>query len=229
MTKQAPARGFSLVEMVVVLGIIVVITSVALLGQRSFDRSLVLTDTAYTLAFSIREAQSLALSGRRTASSVQDAGYGIFIEQASPITSYTLFADVHPATPQVHNIAYCPGHTTTREPEAKPGNCLYTDMTSERVRTYSINRGFTISRFCGTVGSNRYCSSDSASPLTAMHLSYVRGITDSVILGIRSGNPLALDSATIYVAAPGGQSERCVSVSKVGQVSVIMKGEPGCP
>lgn len=214
--------------MVVVLGIITIITSIALLGQRSFDRSLILTDTAYTLAFSIREAQSLGLAGRRVASTVvQDAGYGIYLESATP-TSYILFADVDPATSQVHSTAFCPGHTTTREPEAKPGNCMYTNATTERLRTYNLTRGFSIAKFCGTKGSTTYCSTDSANPLSAINISYVRGITDSVVLGIRSGSPIALDNATLYVAAPGGVSQRCVSVSKVGQVSVVMKGEAGC-
>ena len=53
-------RGFSLIEMMVVLVIIALITTIALFGQQDFNRSLLLTDTAYTIALTAREALGMA-------------------------------------------------------------------------------------------------------------------------------------------------------------------------
>jgi len=200
--------------MLVVLAIIIIVTLIAITGQNSFNKSIILTDTAYTLAFSIREAQSLGLSSRLF-SGVQNAGYGIHLASAS-LTTYSLFADTAPGVPGSSQGGVCPGHTISSGPDAKPGNCTY-DTAAEQVRAYSLNRGFRISKFCGkeTSGVER-CSGY----LSALDITYLRPNTQSVIIGIRGGSRIALTDAVIYLAAPDGSTERCVSVSKVGQVAV---------
>lgn len=222
---ETPLRGFTLVEMIVVLAIIVIITMIALLGQSSFNRSLVLTDTAYTVAFSIREAQSYGLSSRLFGAT-QNAGYGVHFATGAP-TSYSIFADVSPAAPgDTSNPSICPGHPNITGPEAKPGNCIQ-DTPSEVMRSYSLNNGFRISGFCGTqtTGGVVRCQGY----LDALDIVYLRPNTQSVITGVRSGTRISLSDATIRIASPDGTAERCVLVSKVGQVSVVVKGSPECP
>ncbi len=77
-------RGFTMVEMLVSLGIILIITSIVLLGQNSFNKNLVLVDTAYTVAFTLRQAQTLALSSRKVGT-IQNAGYGTHFANGSMI------------------------------------------------------------------------------------------------------------------------------------------------
>lgn len=215
--------------MVVVLAIIVIVTTIALLGQGSFNRSMVLTDIAYTLAFSVREAQSLGLSSRifTDSSSVRtsNAGYGVHFSNATP-TSYDLFADVNPAeTGNIQSVTTCPGHTVGTGPEARPGNCYY-DVSRELVRSYALNGGFRIKSFCGTdSGGTLRCSGY----LDALDIVYLRPNTQSIISGIRSGTLIPLTSAVIRVASPDGTRERCVNVSKVGRVSVHALGDVECP
>lgn len=223
---MTPQRGFTLVEMIVVLAIIVIVTTIALLGQSSFNRSMVLTDTAYTIAFSVREAQSLGISSRAFAGT-QDAGYGIHFSNGTP-TAYKLFADIHPAAPgDTQYPLICPGHPNVpgTNPESKPGNCIQT-LESEVVRTYNLNNGFRIGGFCGKQTNGvSLCSGT----LDALDIVYLRPNTQSVITGVRGGTRTALTDATIRVVSPDGLAERCVYVSKVGQVSVVQKGEPECP
>ncbi|MBU2104034.1 type II secretion system GspH family protein [Patescibacteria group bacterium] len=210
------SRGFTLVEMLVVLAIIVIVTGIAINGQSSFNKTVILTDTAYTLAFSIREAQSLGLSSRYFGG-FQNAGYGVHFSSGS-LTSYILFADTNPGIPGSSQGGICPGHTVASGPEARPGNCTY-ELPSEGVRTSTFNRGFKISKFCGfdrALNSTR-CSDTN---LDSLNIVYLRPNTQSIITGKRSGAPMSLENATIYVASPDGGTERCVSVSKVGQVSV---------
>jgi len=223
---MTPQRGFTLVEMIVVLAIIVIITTIALLGQSSFNRAMVLTDTAYTVAFSVREAQSLGISSRAFGGT-QDAGYGIHFANGTP-TSYKLFADISPAAPgDTQYPLICPGHPNVpgTNPEAKPGDCIQT-LQSEVVRTYNLNNGFRIGSFCGTrTNGTSLCSG----ALDALDIIYLRPNTQSVITGVQGGTRTALTDATIRILSPDGLAERCIYVSKVGQVSVLQKGEAKCP
>lgn len=57
-------RGFTLVELLVTLSIFVIVTSVVLFSQRSFNTSIVLTNLAYELSLYIRQAQVYGVSGR---------------------------------------------------------------------------------------------------------------------------------------------------------------------
>jgi len=228
-TKEQNLKGFTLVEMMVVLAIIVTITLIAVLGQSTFNRSMILTDTAYTLAFSIREAQALGLSSRAFGDTL-DAGYGIhFVHVASGFaTSYTLFADALPDAPgNTQDPDQCPGHSVGSEPEARPGDCKYS--AAETVRTYGLNRGFYVKSFCGRLESNPSTQRCNGSSMDSLTIVYLRPNTQSVINGILSGNRTPLADATIRVASPDGQAERCVYVSKVGQVSVLQKGDTLCP
>ena len=78
--RASVPRGFTLVEMLVVLAIIIMITAIVINGQSTYNRSILLTDTVYTVAYSIRQAQSLGLASRGTtvgASIVSNAGYGV--------------------------------------------------------------------------------------------------------------------------------------------------------
>ena len=210
---SASVRGFTLIEMIVVLSIIVIITAIALLGQSSFNRSIVLTNTAYTLAFSIRDAQSRGLSSRLFGG-VQDAGYGVRLAKTSP-TSYVMFADIHPSSPNPRG-GLCPNHTITTGPEAKSGDCTYSSAT-EVVRTYTFEHGFSITNFCGLEqGGTKRCSGY----LDALDITFSRPDTQSVILGIRGASVIGLTSAAITLSSPDGSAARCVNVSKVGQVFV---------
>lgn len=218
-------RAFTLVELLVVLAIIVVITAITMLGQSNFNRSLILTDTAYTVAFSVREAQALGISSRAF-SGILNAGYGVRFSSGSP-SSYTLFADIAPAAPgDTANPSVCPGHSATTGPEAKPGDCIQ-GSAAEVVRTYTLNRGFRIAQFCGvqTSGGTLRCSDY----LDALNILYLRPNTQSIIVGERSGTRIALSDATIRLSSPDGVTERCIYVSRAGQVSVHAKGDTECP
>lgn len=213
-------RGFTLVELLVVLAIITIITLVTLLSQQSFNRSMLLTSTAYTVALSVREAQSLGLSSRAF-NGTRNAGHGVTFASGMPST-YRIFSD----TLRTAGVpGWCPTGTAGT-PEAKPGNCLFDSANlTEVVSTFNLNKGFTISDFCGITpsGSQKYCSSHSGTTaLSGMDVVFLRPNTESVISGLRTnGSRIELACAVIWIKPPGTDTNRkCVVVSQVGQVSV---------
>lgn len=199
--------------MLVVLAIIVIVTAIALVGQNSFNRSLILTETTYSVALSIRQAQSLGLSSRSFAN-VQNAGYGVRFVRGTN-NSYTGFVDISPAAPGSSMGGRCPGHSVTSGPEARPGNCYY-NTASELFQTYMFARGLTIGRFCGrTAAGTEYCSDGS---LNNLDIVFLRPNVETIITGNNAG--VAFTRATIRIDAPNNEGSRCVVVSNLGAVSV---------
>ncbi len=211
-------RGFTLVEMMVVIAIIGFVTVVAITGQNDFNKSLTLTDTAYTVALSVRQAQTYGLSSR-VFSGATNAGYGTRFDAATPNT-YLLFSDIskvnYPAVP-----TYCP-MGTAGQPDAKPGNCRYDASGSEMVQNYTFSRGFTITQLCGRdTGGGRRCSDDTqTAPLTSIDILFVRPNTTSVVTGTTAGGSLQLRDAMLKLSAPNNAAARYICVSQAGQVSV---------
>lgn len=208
--------------MMVVLVIIALITTIALFGQQDFNRSLLLTDTAYTIALTAREAQSLGLSSRRYTQGGQDAqnaGYGLSFTASIP-NQYVLFADTRSiATP----LATCPrGKTGT--PEEKPGNCVYDAAGSPPdglVQTHTFTRGFHISEVCGTRLDSGAQLCASANELSAFYAVWMRPNTETVLTMLRpDGSYVAAAKGVVYLQSQDQTARRAICFSGLGQVSV---------
>lgn len=214
--EQPSPRGFTIVELIVVLAIISILLVVIVVGQGSFDKTLTITDTAYTVALTVREAQTFGLSSR-VKNGVTNTAYGVHFASANP-RAYTMFADIYPAAPGLTGSAICPGHPAATSPDAKPGNCMYDATQNELVQTFTFNRGFTITNICGRdTGGTIRCTSTGY--LTGLDVVFLRPNTDSVVTGLTSGGTVGLTDARITLQAPQGGT-RLICVTSVGQVSV---------
>lgn len=202
---KKPVRGFTLVEMLVVLAIIVIVTGVVINGQSSYNRSLILTDTAYTVAYSVRQAQSLGLASR-SISSVSNAGYGV---RFSGTTGYVIFGDTGGTS--VLSASVCPVGTAGT-PDAKPGNCKYDAGTDSIVQNYTFSRGFTISNICGKTSVGGTCTT-----VTALDVVFMRPETRAILIGPTNQSFVC---AQMTVAEPTGGATRIVRVSQLGEISV---------
>ncbi len=85
--------GFTLLEMMISVGIILMISALILADFPDFFRRLELSRTAQAIAFSFREAEGAALAVREFGSGIFPA-YGLHFENF-PAKSYILFADVN--------------------------------------------------------------------------------------------------------------------------------------
>jgi len=213
-------RAFTLIEMMVVLTIISIITSIALFGQSGFNKSILLTDTAYNTALSVREMQSLGISSRKFGS-VQNPGYGVHFAMSTP-TKFTLFADT--TRPSVGSIPSNCVVGTAGTPEAKPGNCLYdtASVTDGLYETVTYTRGFYISRICAKNGTTPYCSGPASDAVTQLDVVFLRSSTEAAINVYRGSSWYPMTSAEIYITSAEGDSTRGICISRVGQVSVTL-------
>jgi len=217
--------------MLVVLAIISVITVVTLVGQSSFDRSMLLTDAAYNVALSAREMQSFGLSSRgydtdasAAVSIATNIGYGIHVNALTP-TRYLAFADTQRAGQTDSGTCPSLAISDVTSPEYKRGDCMYAVSPSADgiFETFTFARGFRISRFCGKNGATTYCSNDSSNPLTALNVVFMRPNTDAIVVGTRSaGAPLTLTSGAIYITSADGTATRGICITQIGQISVSL-------
>lgn len=117
-------KGFTLVEMLVVLGIFTVITTLVLARNTQFTRDIAITNLAYDVALAIREAQVFGLSVRQVPGQAGEfsAAYGIHFEHGQ--STFSLFADLD------EDNQY--------------------DEPTEEVETFTMQDGFTVRQICGS-------------------------------------------------------------------------------
>lgn len=90
-------NGFTLIEMILVLGIFGIITAVLVFNYGQFNSQILLTNTAYEVALQIREAQTFSL-GVQGIDGEFDTKYGVYFNRANggagSDESYIYFADL---------------------------------------------------------------------------------------------------------------------------------------
>ncbi|KKW23293.1 MAG: hypothetical protein UY70_C0030G0012 [Candidatus Kaiserbacteria bacterium GW2011_GWB1_52_6] len=118
-------KGFTLIEMLAVVGVIVVITSIVLANNSRFGGVVLLENFSYDIALSVRQAQVYGIATVRFQQSNFNAPYGLHFDLSSSNTSYTFFADA-----------------------VLPQDGIYD--TGELVQTTNITRGFSIKSLCAT-------------------------------------------------------------------------------
>ena len=125
-------KGFTLIEMLMVVSIFAVITSTVLTSHSKFSGNLLLGSLAYDVALSIRQAQVFGLSVREVSvgSGVFNVGYGVHFDNNLD-TSYILFADLN------DNSEY--------------------DGPNEIVEVFNINNKYRISDLCGLTPNGTTC------------------------------------------------------------------------
>lgn len=91
LSKKTQEKGFTIVELSVVMAIIFIISGIAAANYRHGDRAVILNNQAFQFTQDVRRAQELALSSREF-NSVAAAGYGILIVSGNDY--YIIYADL---------------------------------------------------------------------------------------------------------------------------------------
>ena len=214
-TRRIVASGFTLIELVVVFLIIVIITTITLTSQGSFNKTLILANTAYDIALSFRSAETYGI-GSRVAGIVRNAGYGLHFDRAAP-SNFTLFADINSPADGCHTLPPS-AQGGAGAPSAMPGNCTY-DGSGERVTDYALNNRMTISDFCAFSGSWS-CANSHDYLLSSLDVVFARPNPDPFIYGKNVNNVTVgpFTAACIAVTSPQG-GLRYISVAASGAIT----------
>lgn len=76
-SKQKSSYGFGLIELMVSISIMTLVSTVILVKNRSFNNALILRNQAYEIAFSLRQAQLMAVSGTKEVTASNRNTYGV--------------------------------------------------------------------------------------------------------------------------------------------------------
>lgn len=203
------SKGFTIIELLIVLAIISTITTVALSSQSSFNKTLILANTAYDIALTIRSAESFGL-GSRAFGGVASPGYGIHLQKGTT-DSFIFFADTSPAI-----------NSSCTRPDCKPGDQLYSSADT-LVQTYRLGNGMSVSDFCVSGAGGVSCASSNGAGLSSLDIVFARPNPDA---SIRTDGFTSYAAACLKISSKDGQSSRFVSVAASGE---IIADAASCP
>lgn len=200
-------RGFTLFELLIVLSIFVIMTTVLVANQRKFGNNIVIESVAQDMALSVRQAQAYGLGSKYTITGSNsgsfDYPYGIYVDQSSN-NQYVLFADSYPANNPNGGNGY----------DMINGNITQTKDTLIQIDTLPAPN--MISYFCVVpAGGAQQCSNKST--ITGMSITFVRPDPTAII--IAGGN--SYSEAKICVTSTQSTAVREVHVLASGQVEVL--------
>lgn len=200
MKNNFTQKGFTLIEMNIVVTIVVLISAVVLFGYREFSDRLSLSSAAQEIAIAIRESQAYGVSVRETGSGTQDFdnAYGIYFDISNP-TVYYLYADLN------NDQKY--DHTN--------------DCVGECISKQQIRNGIYVSQVCGTPFNG--ASSCPVNPsVIGINISFLRPNPDAKIRFTNPGYAFfggLYKTGGIVLRSPLGNTVT-INVENTGQISV---------
>ncbi len=207
--------GFSLIELMVVMGIMAVISGISIFNYGKFSSSLVVTNLAYQAALAVRQAQVYGISVKQTGTGTSanfNSPYGVWF--STDDLNFHLFSD-----------------------RGAPLNQYSIDENEE---TYKLGGGNKILYFCVTYSSGKYCS-NGPSGLSALSIIFKRPEPNALIYGftgnsssgyisVGASNQTFSDAQVMFTSAKGDKISR-IKVTNTGQISVnsCNDGVNSCP
>ncbi len=214
--------GFSLIELIITVSIMLIVTSAVLFRQAKFSSDVLITDMAYEVALSIRDAAVSGLSSKASSTIPYKTGYGVHFEPApdggSP-NSFINFIDVS-EVPILESVSdesnIFDYYYTTQDDVNQTGGVDVIDKVIE------LTQGQTIKQYCARGDGGWICGPDSSKHV--LNIVYVRPNPDAhITMGTKAGGPDGVKTyseAKIVVQSGLGDKCRTVSVSVSGQISV---------
>lgn len=192
-------KGFTLVEMLISVGIFTIMSSIILANYPEFRSRSALDNLTAQVAIVFREAQVYGISVREESGENFNIGYGVHVDLSSSDTQLIIFADKN------NNKIY--------DPDGSKEGGDYV------VETFNLNGGETITQLCAPscVGDTGTRPLDEKS-LTAV---FVRPNPDAYFsVGVGGEWDKSLSSISLKISNRSGSYSRYVEVYTTGQISV---------
>lgn len=186
-------------------------TTFILFQQAKFNSSTLLRSLTYSVALTVRQAQTYGASVRETAagSGTFASGYGVYFS-VPPASQYVLFPDL---------------------PGASAGNGQYdsgTEGSPSPGTAFTLGRGYIISKFCAQLvgGTTLQCTAGTTPAITTLTVYFRRPNTDGCFSTSLSPAACAVGAAPVYsaayvqVQATGNGDTRSIKISTTGQIAV---------
>lgn len=210
-------NGFTLLEVLIVLALLFIMTSLSLANYNRFGREVELENAAYELALTMRQAQFFGINRSEQfggATNFDDPQpYGIYFNLVSENEpgindqKFLMFVD------QNNDRRFAEGNTS--------GTSCISNLSNECVNVYEFNRNNFITEIC--VGSDSLNCTDidslGVAGDRAMHVSFKRPDPDAVIH--INGVPTPYSYARITLRAPADDiNDQSVSIGAAGLISI---------
>jgi prepilin-type N-terminal cleavage/methylation domain-containing protein len=216
-SKLQASFGFSLIELIITISIMLIMSTAILFRQAKFSSDILITNMAYEIALSIREASIYGVSGRVGQGPVSQAGYGLRFSMdptdQSKYNQYFAFTD-EPTTDapagqdNVYNYFFDPNSGVIPADSVIGSNII-------------MSQGF-IRRFCG-VNSNGTYDCVNEGDTGVLDIVFVKPDPEANIRLANDslGDELrAVSDAIIVIESALGDKCRTIRVSGAGQASV---------
>ncbi len=185
------AKGFTLVELVISVGIFAMMTALLVAKYGTFNQGILLTNLAYDVALTVRNAQSYGLNVKSAARDQNQFAYPYGVHFTKDADNFVFFNDIHlPNDP------------------SDPSDFRYSGS-NEDITISKMKRSVVISDLC--VGTVLNCA-----PVSTLDIAFQRPNPDAIITG-DDAVPHAYGQITI-LATDG--STRKIVVRSTGQIAV---------
>lgn len=183
-------RGFTLIELMVTVGVFILLTTAAIINFRTIDSALVLRNVAQQVALVVRKAQisGISVQGIGSGAATVFPSYGINFD-TSRNNSFVLFADTGIKNKLLDSA--CPS--------------------AECIQRYVLANGYTIKSLYG----NQKTSAPGTS-LNRLDISFTRPNPDALIVG---NSVLGFSDAEVVIQSKSGVTKTIV-IWKTGQISI---------
>ncbi len=198
--------GFTLIEMIVVIGIFVLFTSIMLADYKSFGDNEKFINLVYDNALTVRQIQTngIAVKDVSTGGDVFNAGFGLHFNPSAALDSYIGFADLpDPADNDVIDYAYDVANDTL-------------------LKTYTLDPGYSIKKVCAILSDKTITPSCADDAGGVVDIVFVRPNPDAIISYNKARSDDSNHSyvgAKIYITSPKNV-DKIIYVDATGQISV---------
>ncbi len=210
-------KGFSVIEVIVTMAIMVAISTMIFINQKQFGTGTTLRNISNNLSLELRQAQVYGISVKEYSQSAYqaysinsfNAGYGVSFNIAAPPTgdntSYIFFNDERPSANQNPNGIYDSGISCPL------------GSTSECIDKTTLDSGYTITKLCTRRTGVLDCSN------TELDVTFIRpNVEANIIFNANPSASAGLNVACVEINSPDNK-QNAVVIYTTGQVSVQSK------